>query len=186
MTDAGNTSKEKAGDSILSQEIIKELREEYFRLFSAVESFDNRLLTVKAWGVTAGLAVIASAVKDNCRDLFLIASLSGLCFWVIECVFKAYQIRYYTHMRYIEFRIYESRKASNGAGINAISPAIDAFWSGAGGVFGVRCNKKDEVSILKVKLYQKSGVFFAEPFFYLGVLLPHFITVVVGLIMYFR
>jgi len=79
-----------------------DLMAEYHRLAEIVAGFDQRLLTVKSWGVTFSLATLALGFQQNQYGLFLVAAASALGFWVIEGSSKAHQMRYYPRMRDIE------------------------------------------------------------------------------------
>ena len=56
------------------------LREEYFHLQKAVESFDWRELLVKGWSVTASLTAIGMVLKEKSAGLLLVASSASLLF----------------------------------------------------------------------------------------------------------
>ena len=60
------------------------LLREYYEILKIVGDFDGRLLTVKGWGVTLSLAALSLGFQQSHYGLFLVASLSGLGFWLIE------------------------------------------------------------------------------------------------------
>jgi hypothetical protein len=78
------------------------LLREYFELLKVVSDFDGRLLLIKGWGITFGLATLALGFQKRSAGILLVAALSGLCFWTLEAEFKGYQMRYYPRMRHIE------------------------------------------------------------------------------------
>jgi uncharacterized membrane protein len=93
---------------------------EYFEILSIVADFDQRLLTIKSWGITFSLATLALGVQKRHRGLLLVATLSSLSFWALEGTTKGHQMRYYPRMREIEV-------ACAGQG----GPRIDTSWSEA-------------------------------------------------------
>ena len=81
-----------------TEQIHDDLKEEYYTLTDIVAGFDQRLLTIKGWGVTFSLATLALAFQQNHYGLFLVAAASALAFWVIEGSVKLHQMRYYPRM----------------------------------------------------------------------------------------
>ena len=71
-----------------------DLQAEYYKIADTVASFDQRLLTIKGWGVTFSLAAIALGFQQNHYGLFLVAAASGVAFWLIEGSTKLQQMRY--------------------------------------------------------------------------------------------
>jgi hypothetical protein len=78
------------------------LRDEYLQLQKAVEDFDGRVLTIKAWSVSFGLATIAGAFLSHRPVVFVLASLASLCFWFVEVLWKSFQQAYYQRIEQIE------------------------------------------------------------------------------------
>lgn len=101
------------------------LVQEYFALLGLVKDVDQRLITIKGWGVTLSLAALGFGFQYGHYGLFLIAALSGIAFWTIEGLVKRHQMRYYVRMRDIEVFAYEQYLAGKSLGI--ASPQID--WS---------------------------------------------------------
>lgn len=106
-----------------------DLREEYYRLAGLVEGFDQRLLTIKGWGVTLGLASLGFGFEKQHYGLFLVAALSGLAFWVVEATTKSHQMRFYPRMRDIEVIARELFGTSGADGRTVSSPLIDWSWT---------------------------------------------------------
>jgi hypothetical protein len=50
-----------------------DLKEEYYKLADIVNTFDQRLLTIKGWGVTFSLATTALAFQQTITDSFLLS-----------------------------------------------------------------------------------------------------------------
>jgi hypothetical protein len=104
-----------------------DLRSEYFAIVDLVTSFDQRLLTMKGWGVTLSLAVLAAGFQQNHYGLFLIAAVSGLAFWIVEGTTKLHQTRYYPRMGDIEVVMFNLFRAETPAG-PVSSPLLDWGW----------------------------------------------------------
>jgi hypothetical protein len=112
------------------ERLREDLRTEYYKLSDLVTGVDQRLLTVKGWGVTLSLAGLGLGFQQGHYGLFLVAAASGLGFWLIEAVTKSHQMRYYPRMRDIEvasFRLY----CVNSDEGSITSPLIDWGWQTA-------------------------------------------------------
>jgi hypothetical protein len=84
-----------------------DLQAEYARLTDIVSAFDQRLLTIKGWGVTLSLASVRVGFQQDHYGLFLVAAAGGLAFWLVDATTKMHQIRYYPRMGDIECISYE-------------------------------------------------------------------------------
>ncbi len=104
-----------------------DLQAEYYKIADTVASFDQRLLTIKGWGVTFSLAAIALGFQQNHYGLFLVAAASGIAFWLIEGSTKLQQMRYYPRMGDIEVAAYDLYRADIERG-PVSSPLIDWGW----------------------------------------------------------
>lgn len=100
---------------------------EYFELVKAVNDNDQRLFTVKGWGVTLSLVALGLGFQYRAYGFFLIAAASSFAFWIIEGAVKRHQMRYYPRMREIEVNRYvaDGRSATS-------SPRMDFSWERAG------------------------------------------------------
>lgn len=107
-----------------------DLRTEYFALADHVASFDQRLLTIKGWGVTLSLASIGLGFQQNHYGLFLVAAVSGFAFWIVETTTKFHQMRFYPRMRDIEVAMYDLYRLETPRG-PVSSPLIDWGWKTA-------------------------------------------------------
>jgi hypothetical protein len=107
-----------------------DLMAEYYHLAETVADFDQRLLTVKSWGVTFSLATLALGFQQNHYGLFLVASAGAVGFWLIEGSTKSHQVRYYPRMRDIERVAYELYGTHTAHG-TVSSPMIDWGWHAA-------------------------------------------------------
>jgi hypothetical protein len=149
------------------------LQKEYFELLKVVTDFDGRLLLIKGWGVTFGLATLALAFQKRSAGLFLVAALAGLCFWILEAQLKGHQMRYYPRMRHIEVVCAEAARSNE----QPPSPLIDWSWEQASRQLAEgrvpNESKIDERNVLRAYRYT-----FLLP----HVFLPHVVTVSVGIL----
>jgi hypothetical protein len=104
-----------------------DLMTEYYRIADTVASFDQRLLTVKSWGVTFSLATVGLGFQQDHYGLFLVAAAAAAGFWLIEGSIKLQQMRYYPRMGDIEVIAYELYGQPTTRG-TASSPLIDWSW----------------------------------------------------------
>jgi hypothetical protein len=104
-----------------------DLMTEYYRLADTVAGFDQRLLTVKSWGVTFSLATLALGFQQDHYGLFLVAAAGALGFWLIEGSTKSHQMRYYPRMGDIEVIAHELYGQNTKQG-TVTSPLIDWSW----------------------------------------------------------
>ena len=68
---------------------------EYFVLNEMVTAFDQRLLTVKGWGVTLSLVALGLGFQNSSFGMFLVSAVSSVAFWWLEAVMKTHQMRFY-------------------------------------------------------------------------------------------
>jgi hypothetical protein len=106
--------------------------EEYFTIVKSVSEFDQRLLTVKSWGVTLSLAALGFGFQYRSYGMFLVAAASSLAFWSLEGTLKRHQMRYYPRMREIEVNRY-LRAGEKDRAFSA--PRIDWSWAQASRLF---------------------------------------------------
>ena len=78
------------------------LVQEYLQLQKAVEDFDGRALTIKAWSVTFGAAGLTVAYAQGRAAILLLASAGALVFWLVEAIWKVNQQAYYPRIVEIE------------------------------------------------------------------------------------
>jgi hypothetical protein len=121
------TSAEPSPEADPKRLLHDDLQAEYWKLTDIVSAFDQRLLTIKGWGVTLSLASLGLGFQQHHYGLFLVAAASGLTFWVLEATTKMHQIRYYPRMGDIEFIAYKLFGIPTDSG-PASSPLIDWSW----------------------------------------------------------
>jgi hypothetical protein len=88
------------------------LKDEYLHLQSVIESFDGRMLTIKAWSVSFSLAAFGGAFATGAAEVLLIASLSAAMFWLIEGLWKTFQYAHYKRAVVIETYFAEQGQAA--------------------------------------------------------------------------
>jgi hypothetical protein len=160
-----------AGAAVSSADM---LAKEYFVLAQTVTDYDQRLMTVKGWGTTLSLAALGFGFQYGHYGLFLVAALSGIAFWLLEDIFKKYQMRYYYRMREIE--VHEAMRARD-SGEAFSSPRIDWAWSKAGSAYAGKKVPPTPENYGKNPLYR---VTFLLP----QVFLPHLISVAAGTVLF--
>ncbi len=174
----------KSTDKLTSEDIIVK---EYFVLSDIVKDFDQRLLTIKGWGVTLSLASLGLGFQVQHYGLFLVAVISALAFWAIESVTKKHQMRHYLRMRDIEVLLAEVR---SGQEVTIFAPLIDWSWSQASKYFSGECSGH----IPKPQHYE---AFTSDPLWpslktkfdrnvwiYPHIYLPHILTIISGLVFF--
>jgi hypothetical protein len=155
------------------QAILKE----YYEILKIVGDFDGRLMTVKGWGVTLSLAALGLGFQYGHYGLFLVASLSGLGFWLIEGVMKHHQMRYYLRMREIEVLQYQRITPDD---VKAFStPRIDSSWSLAGVLYEGK--EKGDYRPVAIRGPLRAYRF---AWFFPHVFLPHIVSVLAGLALF--
>ena len=115
--------------------------QEYLAVQKAVSDFDQRLLTIKGWGVTLSLAALGFGFQYKSYGLFLVAAASSLAFWALEGSVKRHQMRYYLRMLQIEVNRYAHR-APDAVGVS--SPRIHWTWTQANRYFDGTLDDVDE------------------------------------------
>lgn len=148
-------------------------KDEYFALVKSVADFDQRLLTVKGWGVTLSLAALGLGFQYRAYGFFLIAAASSLAFWIIEHAAKRHQMRHYVRIREIEVNQY----LRAGADRHTISsPRIDWSWHTARKVLAGQPDQH-----LKPVEHRRRNTWYRIAGLLPHVALPHAITLAVGL-----
>ena len=136
------------------------LAQEYLQLQKTVEDFDARALTIKAWSVTFSAAGLGLAYQQHNPLLLLIAAGSAGIFWTIEGVWKVHQHAFYARIDAIEDH-FEGKKPTTPF-------RISAAWRES---FRGRGRFRSMLSKVPV-------------FWQLGVILPHILIVLAGLILF--
>ncbi|MEO4014154.1 hypothetical protein [Pseudomonas rossensis] len=80
----------------------KVIQQEYFHLQSAIDAFDSRALTIKAWSVTFGFATLVGSAIFKEPAVSFVVFISGLLFWCIEASWKTFQDAYYQRVKVLE------------------------------------------------------------------------------------
>lgn len=135
---------------------IDYLKDEYLLIQRFYEDFDARIMKIKGWSATIAIAAIgAGFYKTNL--LWLFSAGTSLVFWILEATWKNFQYLY--------------------------SPRIEAIEN------AFRENKFDNIAPLQVgyswyAAMRKRGIIPFRTFFLGIVLFPHFVTLVIGLLLF--
>lgn len=167
-----------AGPSPRETRLHDDLMSEYFKLVDLVRDVDQRLLTVKGWGVTLSLASLGFGFQQDHYGLFLVAAVSALAFWIVEGSTKLHQVRYYPRMGDIEVAAYELFRLERPGNEPISAPLIDWSWYTASArVLGRKA--KGSPRIPEQWPDEPTGRR-SQPFLLAHVMFPHIITLVVG------
>lgn len=158
----------------IDHRFIENLNAEYYKIVSIVSEFDKNLLTVKGWGVTLGLAALAWGFQNQHYGLFLIATIAGLAFWMIEAVMKRHQMRYYIRMREIEVIGFDIAAVKLSDGSLVSTPQIDWSWARATLPFEKGAELWSRPAPSQLKTAYVWSWFLPHVFF------PHLMTVIAG------
>jgi hypothetical protein len=150
--------------------------EEYFTLVKSVSEFDQRLLTVKSWGVTLSLAALGFGFQFRSYGLFLVAAASSVAFWSLESTIKRHQMRYYPRMREIEVNRYMLAAEADRA---FSAPRMDWSWARADRL--LRGLLKDSASPPQPSAASNSYV---RAWLLPHVAMPHVITFLMSLLLF--
>jgi len=176
-----------------------DLMAEYYRLADTVAAFDQRLLTVKSWGVTFSLATLALGFQQDHYGLFLVAAAGALGFWLIEASTKAHQMRFYPRMRDIEAFAHSLYGVATDQGVVS-APLIDwswhtaaaRIWGTSDGLYGRRRREPADAapSPRDAQVPQRWPDLNPNPgvnrriLLWPHIALPHIITVVLGMVLF--
>lgn len=152
-----------------------ELAAEYYKIVDIINSFDERLLQIKGWGVTFGLATIAIGFKEKVRGVFMLAAIAGICFWMIEAETKWHQSNYYLRMNEIEYF------CSQNTGLSENCPKIDWSWSKSKAISTPFSKEIDDSKIMK-KVSSNRYIWYVMP----HVIIPHIVVVFLGFFFFRR
>jgi hypothetical protein len=72
---------------------IQLLKDEYLLLQKFYEDFDSRIVTIKGWSATIGIAALGAGFYQT-HYLWLFATGAAIVFWLIEAVWKSFQYMY--------------------------------------------------------------------------------------------
>jgi hypothetical protein len=160
-----------------------DLMVEYYRIADIVSAFDQRLLTIKSWGVTFSLATLALGFQQDHFGLFLVAAAGGMAFWAIEGSNKLHQMRYYPRMGDIEVIAYELYGEETSRG-RVSAPLIDWSWyTSWPRIRGGAAKGDPRVPVAWKDTNDQPGAN-RRIMLYPHVALPHAITVALGLVLF--
>ncbi len=154
------------------------LSKEYFAMVDIVKTFDQRLLTIKGWGVTLSLAAIGFGFQYQHRGMFLLAAASGVAFWAVEAIVHRHQMNYYVRMRDIEVVAADMQRQPDPI---RSTPQIDWSWSTATEILeGKPRGRGTPDEFPGPPRIREASRAYRQPWMWPIVWLPHGITVVLG------
>lgn len=77
------------------------LKDEYLLLQKFYEDFDGRVVTIKGWSATIGIAAIGAGFYQS-RFLWLFAAGAAMVFWLVEATWKSFQYLYSPRIQELE------------------------------------------------------------------------------------
>ena len=77
------------------------LRDEYLLLQKFYEDFDFRIVTIKGWSATIGMAAIGGGFYQT-HYLWLFGAAAAVVFWFVEALWKSFQYMYGPRIELIE------------------------------------------------------------------------------------
>jgi hypothetical protein len=158
-----------------------DLMTEYYRITDIVAKFDERLTTIKSWGVTASLAALVLGFQLQHYGIFLIAAAGAASFWVIEGTVKRQQRAYYPRMGDIEVIAYELWREETPSG-PASSPLIDwGFYTAWPRLKGGKSKGSPRTPHAWKDVNDKRGM---PTWLYAHVAFPHVIVMVLGVTLF--
>jgi hypothetical protein len=81
---------------------ISLLTDEYLLLQKFYEDFDSRIVTIKGWSATIGMAAIGGGFSTKSPYLWLFGAGAGVVFWLVEALWKSFQYMYGPRIKLIE------------------------------------------------------------------------------------
>jgi len=73
----------------------------YLLLQNFYEGFDTRIITIKGWSATVGMAAIGGGFYQT-HYLWLFAAAASLIFWLVEALWKSFQYMYSPRIQQLE------------------------------------------------------------------------------------
>ena len=132
------------------------LKDEYSMLQQFYEDFDKRILGIKGWSATIGIAAIGGGFYQT-RLLWLFAAAAALVFWLLEAIWKGFQYCYSPRIEKLEQAFREDK-------FEDIAPLqISSAWYSA---------------------FQNNGFQIIKTFKMGIVSFPHVVTLTVGVLLY--
>jgi hypothetical protein len=77
------------------------LKDEYLLIQKQYEDFDGRIITIKGWSATLGLASLGAGFQYT-KNLWLVAAGISAIFWILEAIWKTFQYCYEDRIELLE------------------------------------------------------------------------------------
>jgi hypothetical protein len=110
------------------------LRDEYLLLQNFYENFDTRIVTIKGWSATVGMAAIGAGFYQT-HYLWLFGAAASLVFWLIESLWKSFQYMYSPRIERLE-RAFASDDFTDIAPFQVYTSWFETLQKDGFGVFG--------------------------------------------------
>jgi hypothetical protein len=110
------------------------LRDEYLLLQKFYEDFDARIVTIKGWSATIGMAAIGGGFYQT-QYLWLFGAAAAFVFWVVEALWKSFQYMYSPRIKLIE-KAFASDDFSGIVPLQIYSSWFKKFDKDGFGIFG--------------------------------------------------
>lgn len=89
---AGEATIEPRVASALDPATRAEALSEYHLVQVSIREYDNRSFQIKSWSVTVVSASAGAALTQNTPALFGLGALAALAFWVVDALWKSFQV----------------------------------------------------------------------------------------------
>ena len=110
------------------------LKDEYLLLQKFYEDFDGRIVTIKGWSATVGLAALGGGFYQS-RFLWLFAAGAAAIFWLVEALWKSFQYMYAPRIQELE-KAFERDSFENIAPLQVYSSWFKQLQKDGIGLFG--------------------------------------------------
>lgn len=84
-----------------SESKVAYLKDEYLLLQKFYEDYDARVITIKGWSATIGMAAVGLGFHQS-HFLWLFAAGASVVFWVLEALWKSFQYMYAPRIKLLE------------------------------------------------------------------------------------
>jgi len=116
---------------------VSMLKDEYLLLQKFYEDFDARIVTIKGWSATIGMAAIGGGFYQT-HYLWLFGAAVAVVFWLVEALWKSFQYMYAPRIELIE-KAFASDDFSDIAPLQIYSSWFETLQEHGFGIFGNLC-----------------------------------------------
>ncbi len=116
---------------------VSMLKDEYLLLQKFYEDFDARIVTIKGWSATIGMAAIGGGFYQT-HYLWLFGAVAAVVFWLVEALWKSFQYMYGPRIELIE-KAFASDDFSGIAPLQIYSSWFETLQEHGFGIVGNLC-----------------------------------------------